>query len=124
VSLLDNMPGECSVKRPVYALDKYGGDAPTYLTVKTGLACWPQPASASQILEFAKRDQQITHSVFFPGGQPSWTYNGESQSLQPGDVISMTDGAFDGQEFEFKSGDDSSAGLAVVWRAMVEKVRT
>jgi hypothetical protein len=122
VSLIDNLTSECSVKRPRYAHDSLGGDKPTYDTLTTELACWPQPASQSEITEFAKRDEHITHKVYF-AGKPSFTYNSATHNLQVGDILVMTSGEFSGSEFEYRSADDASAGLGVLFKAMCEKIR-
>jgi hypothetical protein len=122
MSLIDNLTSECSVKRPRYVHDQYAGDKPTYDTLTTELACWPQPASQRDITEFAKRDEAISHKIYF-AGKPSFTYNGQTLNLEVGDILVMTSGEFSGSEFEYKSADDASAGLGVLFKAMCEKIR-
>lgn len=123
MSLLDNLTSECSVNRPRYEHDQFGGESPSYDTLTTELACWPQPASQSQIVEFAKRDISITHKIYF-ASQPSFTYNSVAgYTLEVGDILVMTSGEFSGSEFEIKSQDDASAGLGHLFKVMAEKIR-
>lgn len=122
MSLLDHLPHTCDVKRPRYEGDGLGGDTETYETRVEDLECWVQPASQREIAEFAKRDEAISHKVYF-AGRPAWTTAGASDALQVGDQLHVTSGEFDGFVLEYKSADDAGAGLGVVFKAMTEKVR-
>jgi len=112
MSLIDNLPHTVTHRRPSYARDEYGGNLETTTNVATGVSAWVQMASANQISEFAKRDQLISHTVYFES----------DPGLRPGDSIIVSAGpSFVGVEMEYVAGTDYSAGLGVLYGAAFQE---
>lgn len=114
MTLLDNMPHECRIDRLRYVTDSVAGsmEVPVAVPGGTGLACWVQNASQSEINEFQKRDQLVTHGVFFPVLPP----------LRVGDEITITvaQAGVLGQVLKFQAFADRSAGLGLLFKAMCQ----
>lgn len=117
--LFDELPHTCKIIGREYSQGELIGTKRRPVVKHTGIACWVQPASQEHISEFARREQRITHSVFFSEGNPG---------LATGDLIEITastqegDG-YIGQTFKFNAGDDCTAGLGVGWMAHTENDR-
>lgn len=114
MTLLDNMPHRCRIDRLRHVSDSLNATLEEPVEVPGGadLACWVQNASRAEINEFQKRDQRVTHKVFFPAVPP----------LRVGDRITITTAEPDilGQVLKFQSAADRSAGLGVLFGAMCE----
>jgi hypothetical protein len=65
VSILDNLPDECTIQRLVRTKGASMGsrDAPT--VEQTGVSCWEQQVSASELLAFQKRGMALRSKVYF-----------------------------------------------------------
>lgn len=113
MSLLDNMPHKCSIDRPRHVNDAWGANREEDASVATGTACWAQNASQSEINEFQKRDQSVTHKVYFPAEPP----------LRVGDHITITtaEAGMLGLVLKFQAAADRSAGLGVLFAAMCQE---
>lgn len=111
MSLLDNLPHTCDILRPTIAQDALGGDyeasESAYLSDEP---CWVQPASASKIIEFAKRDQVVTHRVFF----------NRNPSIRLTDKIRVTSGEYSGKTLTVATDADASAGMGILWEVYAE----
>lgn len=117
MTLLDSFPHTIKHQRPSYTTGAHLGQSQSLTDLATGISAWIQNASAREIEEFGKMDEEITHKVFFT----------TDPGLRPGDLIEVT--AADagtghvGNVYEFKADSpDRSAGLGVVFAAMF-KVR-
>lgn len=119
MSLLDNLPDECSIIQRVQDISQetnpLGGRKEADHVIQRGVSCWVQQASSSEVIQFGKRGMTITHKVFFSenplvgaGHKIKATKRGGTSlsSPQAFDVISTPD-------------PDASAGLGHVWRVMV-----
>lgn len=118
MSLPENLPhlADIYVLKPVQ--DEIGGDHEEAQLSESDVACWVQPASDREITQFQRRDQNVTHSVYFQG----------NPGLRPGYVIVPKDGAqascpFAGATLEVKSANETTAGLGVLWKVMCEEVQ-
>ncbi len=108
MSLLDSLPHTAIAKRRTRTKGTLGGSKDSYDTVLfTDRACWRQPASDSEVVEFQKRSQKITHKIYFA----------TDPGLSDKDVLVIDD---DIMKIRSVSHPDASAGLGVVWRVFVE----
>lgn len=109
MSLIDNLPHTGTHTRPQYEQDELGGMLEGQTTVSTGVECWVQNASQREFEAFQKRDQLISHKVFF----------GSKVDFRPGDELVITAGpSFVGLTLEHVSGPtDRSAGLGKLFAA-------
>lgn len=117
MSLPENLPHSCDVKKSVPVQDDLGGDLEELQAFLTNQECWVQPASDREITQFQRRDQNVTHSVYFHG----------NPGIRPGYVVEPKDGAiacpFAGASLEVRSVNEATAGLGVLWKAMCEEVQ-
>ena len=112
MSLLDQMPHTVSHYRQKYIRDEYMASIPEQVALESDVRAWVQNASQTEITEFQKRDQLITHKVYYTG----------DPGIRPGDQIVVTAGpSFIGRTFDFQSQVDRSAGLGVLWGCMVSE---
>lgn len=112
MSLLDSMPHVGRHDRLRYEQDPLGGNIDAPVQRAAELSCWVQNASFREIEEFQKRDQVITHKVFFP----------TDPNMRPGDTLTITGGpSFVGRELHFRAFTDRSAGLGVVFAGFFEE---
>jgi hypothetical protein len=112
MTLLENLPHTVSHFRKKYSRDEYGGNITEQESRATGVKAWVQNAAYSEITEFQKQDEVITHRVMYAS----------APSLRPGDVVTVTAGpSFVGVEMEYKASTDRSAGLGVLFTAMCEE---
>jgi len=114
MSLVDSLPHLCTIKQSAWVQDDNGADYDNPEIVEEGAACWVQPASDRQITEFQKRDQNVTHQVYF----------NTNKRLKPGHFLLPTTGPFAGAYLEVKSYNETTAGLGVLFKAMCEEVQS
>lgn len=115
MSLLQQMLHRVRIDRLAYARDVDDmGELRTSSTISTDVHAWVQNASRSEILEYQKRDQEITDRVFF----------NLRPDLQVGDTVTVLSGPSRvGQVFKVKAWEERSAGKGVLWGAMCEVER-
>lgn len=106
--LPDELPHTCTIKRPRHVQGQLGGDTPDLADHETGVGCWIQPAKASTINEYRRRDQNVSHSVYFS----------EEPDLLPGDWILPEAGSFRaGHLMRFVALAGAGAGVLELYRA-------
>lgn len=113
MTLLERMPHQVRIDRFRYETDELGGNIETPVAIASGVEAWVQNAGMNEISEYQKRDERVTHKVFFPTEPP----------LRVGDRITVTattaaDGVMAGLELKFLARSDRSAGLGVLYAAM------
>ena len=113
MSLPDNLPHRCTISKSVTVEDDLGGDYDDLQAIESGRACWVQPASDREINVFQRREQNVTHKVYFKA----------DPSLAPGYVITPTTGPFTGKTLEVKSVAEATAGTGILYRVMVEEIQ-
>jgi hypothetical protein len=116
VSLFDNLPHTFNLSRVTVSQDDYLGenhvkDSSPYLEDEPGFV---QPAGQREIVEFAARDQVVTHKVYVLG-LPS--------GIKLTDILDVTDGPYDGYSLKVKGWVECTAGLADGWKIMCEATR-
>ena len=111
MSILSNMPHTCTAKRRTRTSDAYGGTKDTYSVLFADRACWRQPASNTDIVEFQKRDITVTHKVYFVA----------DPTLDERDILAFGD---DDLEVKSYADPDASVGMGVVYRVMTELKET
>ena len=112
MSLLDSLPHTVTHKRQKYSRDEYMGNITKTETLDTGVNAWVQNASQREVEQYQKRDQLISHKVYYTS----------APGIRPGDVIEVTAGpSFVGKTFYFESLADRSAGLGVLFSVVVNE---
>lgn len=111
--LPDELPHLATIKESAWIPDEFAADMDEPESVETDRACWVQPASDREITQFQRRDQSITHTVYFRG----------NPSLRPGFVIYPTSGPFSGATLEVKSCNECTAGTGLLWKATCDEVQ-
>jgi len=113
MSLLNNFPHTCKQKRKRLVRQPLGGSLESDVTITRDLRCWVQNASSSDVAEFQKRDQDVTHKVFFT----------QDHSLRPEDVLVPDNGPFADKRLIVRASTERSAGTSIVWAAYCEEQR-
>jgi len=65
MGLLDNFPHKCTIQKRRRENDVLGGARDIVVTVQTGVACWVQAASTTDIDKYEKRGLSVTNKVYF-----------------------------------------------------------
>jgi hypothetical protein len=65
MSLLDNLPHRCTIRRRVRTKGALGGSRDTFTNEQTDVECWEQQASAKETEAFQKRDYEEVRKVYF-----------------------------------------------------------
>ena len=117
-SILDavNLPHTATIERQDFTQDAtYGGVVDAYVELATSKKCWVQNVSSSELNDFMKRDQKVSHKVFFVGGWPHANLDGNVNH-----AIQITAGpSFVGSRFLVLHGTDRSAGLGLLQAVFV-----
>ena len=116
MSLLDNFPDECLIQRRIRQKTATGGTRDVPYIEQSGVKCWLQQASASEVQSYEKRGININRKVFFTQN-PNVTENHQIIiTKRSGVTVSLTMDVFSEPD------PDASAGLGVVWRVMCNEV--
>ncbi|MEE9592665.1 MAG: hypothetical protein V3W28_03685 [Thermoplasmata archaeon] len=118
MSLLDQLPDRCTIRRRSRTKGGLAGSKTNTADEQTGVECWDQSASASEVSRYNKRGVLVSHKVYFttdPGvterHQIVVTSRGgtavAAASQVPLDVKAIDD-------------PDASAGLGVVFKVMCD----
>jgi len=65
MSLLDNLPHKCTIRKRIHTLGSTGGNKQTYENVSTSVDCWEQAISASEKMEYKKRGVNASRYIYF-----------------------------------------------------------
>ena len=115
MSLLDNMPHTATVFSHTYSRSGTGGTRRVEVDNAVGIKVWVQNASQAQINEFAKRDQIVTHRIYYTPGDVE---------IKVGDTFLVTLGpSYVNVRFKHIADADRSAGLDCVRMAFVEQFK-
>lgn len=110
MSLLDTLPHRVSIRSPLYGADDLGAVVGEFTDTATDVAAWVQNAGASEVTQYDRRGDDISHKVFFDA----------VPVIAVGDQIYVESGpSFGGKTFVFVAGSDRSAGCGVLWAAYV-----
>ena len=110
MSLLDTLPHRVTIRSPIYGADDLGGVVGEFEDVASDVSAWVQNAGASEIKEFDRRGDDISHKIFF----------GAVPVVAVGDQIYVESGpSFVGKTFVFVAGTERSAGCGLLWAAYV-----
>lgn len=102
MSLLDDFPHSVNIVRPFNRRDKYGGTEQTEETVYEDEPAFKQPVSATDALDYEKRNMNVSHVIYF---QRDLGLTTEHRVIH------------DGESYLVVAFSDASAGLGVVWKA-------
>ena len=117
MSLLDNFPHRCSIKTTYKAKDEIAGTRTKETTEQTNVECWEQQASNSETMEFEKRGMNISKKIFFVT-DPQVTTKHEIVITHRLGVAVVNPISYNVMSEPLP---DSSAGLGVVYKVMVNK---
>lgn len=131
MSLPENLPHSCTIQKSAYVPDDIAADyddpdtlredgtyAHTSESDAQEIACWVQPASKNEINRFQRREQNVTHTVYFRG----------DPGVKPGYVIlpnnnGLIDCPFAGKTLEVKAEQETTAGLGLLWGVVCEELQ-
>ncbi len=117
MSLLDSMPHECTIQKLVKSSGDLGGGRTVPAVEQTGVVCWEQSASASEIANYDKRGIRITRKVYFPV-DPGITEQHQILITKRGGVAVSSPLVLDVRS-EVEPG--ASAGMGILFRVMVDR---
>lgn len=114
--LPDNLPHLADLKRSAVVADEIGGDYDDPETLEENRACWVQPAGKNEIIRFQRKDEVVTHTVYFLG----------NPGVKPGDLVFPKDGRmacpWNGQLLRVKASDETTAGTGLLWGVICELI--
>lgn len=107
MSLLNAFPHTVRHERRTESRDSVGGIKRGSTTVSATVEAWVQNAGNSEVTEFQKRDQRISHRV---------TIKSDADIRVGDDLVVTSTGSFSGFRFKVKTTPvDRSAGLGKIW---------
>ncbi len=65
MSILNNFPHRCTIRRRVRTAGELGGNVDSFLNEQTSVLCWEQNVSHRERSDFEKRGMFITTKIFF-----------------------------------------------------------
>lgn len=108
MSLLDQLPHLATAKRRTRTKDTLGGSKDSYPTIVfVDRACWRQPVSDSEAMDFQQRSVKVTHKIYFAA----------DPGLSDQDIIVI---GTENHKVRSQSHPDASVGKGILWRVMVE----
>lgn len=116
MSILDteNLPHTITIKDRQMTRDQWGARKVGLVNSATGEKCWVQNASAAEIEEFKKNDQQRIQRILF----------NSDPGLTKGQEVLVTAGpSHVGEEMRFLAATDRSAGLGWMFTGIFEVER-
>jgi len=118
MSLLDSMPHLCTIQKEVTSAGSLGGSKLAMTDVTTGVGCWVQTASSSEVDMYAKRGMTINYKVFFSSDPNVTEHNRIKVTHIHGAAVSSP------RSLKVMSvpHPDASAGLGVLYRVMCEEL--
>jgi len=117
MSLLDNFPHECTIRRRTIAKGDLGGGKTSSTVEQTGVSCWVQTASDREVLAYEKMGMSINRKIYFLS-DPSVTERHEILVTKKLGVAVSSPAVL---EVRSEALPDASAGLGVVYRVMAEE---
>lgn len=114
MSLLDEMPDRCTIRRRIRSKGTMGGSKASFTNDQTNVLCWEQQVSSGEVAEFEKKGITIDSKVYFVAN-PGVT--GRHQIL----ITSRSGAAVAGYPALDVVGDaspDASVGREFLWRVM------
>jgi len=119
MSLLDNLPHKCTIRKRIRTKGGLGGSKDSYLNTQTSVACWAQVASHTDTVEFEKKGMVVNRKVYFTSDP------GIDEQYQI--VITEMNGtavATASQiplEVRTEARPDASAGKGLLWKLFAEE---
>lgn len=82
--------------------DRYGGTKDAESPAESDVPAWVQPASGATILQYERRDQSVSHTVYFK----------EDKRLQPRHSL-----LWEGKTLRVVAFRNATSGMDIFWRA-------
>lgn len=123
MSLLDNLPHRCTIRRLTRKRGPLGGSFDKPVVEQTLVECWEQQASASEIKDYEQRGQKVSRKIFF-SSDPGVTNQHEIIITHRTIGGVLTAVAAESQlplTVASAPFPDAGAGLGVVYRVMVDE---
>lgn len=117
MSLLDEMPHECSIIRVDKVSTSRGGSKDSEVVEHTEVPCWEQQASASEVMDYRKRGIEIDRKVYFNANYSLTEQHRIRITKRLGVTVSNT------IDLDVKTTTlpDASAGLGELFKAMASQ---
>ena len=115
MSLLDSLPHVCSIQKTTRTKSALGGNKDVPTVEQTGIECWQQQASASEINDYQKRGIQVTCKIYFTS-DPGVTEQHEIVITERNGIT--VSGAGEIYEVMSETIPDAGAGLGVLFKVM------
>jgi hypothetical protein len=117
MSLIESLPHTADIGHVHYQQDTGQLGAETEVTEAAYVVaepCWIQPLSAAETVKYRARNQDVTHKVYLQ----------RDPGLRLDDRLIAADGLrscpWAGREFVFKAFDETTAGMDMLWKAIVQ----
>lgn len=121
MSLLDDLPHRCITQRRTVSRGSHGGRKTSKTEEKFRICCWVQPATHREVEEYEKRGISINRKVYF-ADDPEVTERHDIVIVSWDRGCTLIERS-KRKTLEVRSyaGPDSSAGLGVLYKVMVEE---
>lgn len=117
MSLLDNLPDECTIYRRVRTKGTLGGNKDALTAEQTSVSCWEQQVSASESLEYQQRGMELRSKIYFVVNLTLTRRHQITVTSRNGTAVAVVDQeALDVLDFPLP---DVSVGRGLLWRVMV-----
>jgi len=118
MSLLDNLPDECTIQRLVRTKGELGGSKDSATVEQTGVSCWEQQVLAAESLLYQKHGMELQSKVYFTKNpHVSRRHQITMTSRNNGEAVALADQkAWDVLN---SPAPDASVGRGLLWRVML-----
>lgn len=65
MSLLQNFPHKCTIRRRIRTQGDFGGSVDSFLNEQTNVVCWEQPLTQKESKEFGKQGMDLFSKIYF-----------------------------------------------------------
>lgn len=111
MSLLDNLPHECTIRRRVMTQGTMPKGKPSYVDEQVGVECWEQSAGSSGSRDFQKKGMNVPHKVYFFEDPGITSRHQILVTKRMGVAVASPDVL----DVVSSDGPDDSAGLGILW---------
>lgn len=120
MSILDNLPHECSILKRKYTKGSLGGKKWVYETVSTGVECWEQQTGSSDLVMYQKKGLTATRKIYFTSDPGVTARHRIVMTKRNGAAVASADQI----ELEVVGAPipDSSVGKEILWKVLVKEL--
>jgi len=118
VSLLDNLPHRCTIRRRTRTKGTLGGSKDSQTNEQTNVECWEQNAGHNEVMDYEKRGMSISRKVYF-ASDPGVTSRHEILITERNGTTISSPVAL---TVKSEAIPDASAGMGVLYKVMCDRV--